>query len=132
VYYITKKTDKTPLKAILALLNSRLYFAWLYNRGKRKGEALELYQVPLTEIPIPTMENSQISTLTEAVNEILKAVKLGDEKLISSLERTVDQVVYAIFKLSPQDISSVEDFWNKKRSKFEILDKGIEETISEE
>jgi adenine-specific DNA-methyltransferase len=132
VYYITKKTDKTPLKAVLALLNSRLYFAWLYNRGKRKGEALELYQVPLTEIPIPTLGNLQVNTLTEAVNEILEAAKAGDENLISSLERKVDQIVYAIFNLSLQDISSVEDFWNKKRSKFELLDGDIEDSISEE
>ena len=114
------------------MLNSRLYFAWLYNRGKRKGEALELYQVPLTEIPIPSIGNLHINTLTEAVNEILKAAKAGDENLISSLERKVDQVVYEIFNLSPQDISSVEDFWNKKRSKFELLDREIEDSLSEE
>lgn len=37
---------------LLAVLNSRLYFQWLFHRGKRKGRMLELFQIPLSEIPI--------------------------------------------------------------------------------
>jgi adenine-specific DNA-methyltransferase len=51
-YVITQKSAVYDLKYLLALLNSRLYFQWLYHRGKRKGEMLELFQVPLSEIPI--------------------------------------------------------------------------------
>jgi len=44
VYFITQKDENVSLKYILALLNSKLYYLWLYYRGKRKGEFLELYQ----------------------------------------------------------------------------------------
>lgn len=120
VYYITSKTDKTPLKAILALLNSKLYFAWLYNRGKRKGEALELYQVPLSEIPIPEMTSLQIKTANELVELTLKAAKVGDLSSQETLERELDSLVYSIFALSPEQIEAIESFWNQKRSKLEL------------
>ncbi|HOK22353.1 MAG TPA: Eco57I restriction-modification methylase domain-containing protein, partial [Bacteroidales bacterium] len=41
VYFITQKDENVSLKYILALLNSKLYYLWLYYRGKRKGEILE-------------------------------------------------------------------------------------------
>ena len=119
VYYITSKTDRTPLKAILALLNSRLYFAWLYNRGKRKGEALELYQVPLSEIPIPEMTSLQIKTATELVELAIDASKAGNVSLQEKSERDLDSLVYSIFALSPKQIEAIEVFWIQKRSKFE-------------
>ena len=34
VYFITQKVSAVPLKYILAILNSRLYYFWLYRRGK--------------------------------------------------------------------------------------------------
>lgn len=52
VYYITNPHKDYHIKYILGLLNSKLYFVWLYHKGKRKGETLELYQKPLSEIPI--------------------------------------------------------------------------------
>jgi len=119
VYYITSKTDKTPLKAILALLNSRLYFAWLYNRGKRKGEALELYQVPLSEIPIPEMTSSQISSANDLVELSIKAAKAGDVILLEKSENELDALVYSIFGLSSQQTEAVEIFWSQKRTKFD-------------
>ncbi len=52
VYYIKTKDKSYNLKYILALLNSKLFFLWLSYKGKRKGDMLELYQKPLSEIPI--------------------------------------------------------------------------------
>ena len=54
VFFITLKSNERNihLKYILALINSKLYYFWLYHRGKRKGEALELIVNPLSEIPI--------------------------------------------------------------------------------
>lgn len=119
VYYITSKTDKTPLKAILALLNSKLYFAWLYNRGKRKGEALELYQVPLSEIPIPELTSSQIKSASDLVELSIKAAKAGDIISQESTEKDLDTLVYSIFALSPDQIKAIEMFWSQKRLKFQ-------------
>ena len=50
--YILKKDANYNLKYLLTLLNSKLMFVWLYNRGKRKGETLELYTKPLNDVPV--------------------------------------------------------------------------------
>jgi len=52
VYFIIQKDIKVKLKYVLALLNSKLYYSWFYHKGKRKGESLELYLIPLSETPI--------------------------------------------------------------------------------
>ena len=53
-FSVIKETfrNKTSIEYLLALLNSKLYYIWLYNKGKRKGDMLELYGTPLSEIPI--------------------------------------------------------------------------------
>src|SRR5690606_8203255 len=49
VYYIVRQKPDVSLKYIVAVLNSTLYYRWLYYRGKRKGDMLELYAKPLKE-----------------------------------------------------------------------------------
>jgi adenine-specific DNA-methyltransferase len=129
VFFITAKTDTTPMKAILGLIKSRLYFVWLYNRGKRKGEALELVQNPLTEIPIPMMSKSQVDKLSKLVDQILVLARIEQsEQEIENLESEIDQVVYSIFSLSDMQVASVEKFWSAKRLKFDALNSEIEVT----
>ena len=62
VFYLTNPKPGYKIKYILALLNSKLYYVWLYNRGKRKGESLELTATPLSEIPIRNRQ-SRLSPL---------------------------------------------------------------------
>lgn len=56
-------------KYLLALLNSKLIYFWLYYRGKRKGETLELYATPLSEIPIA--ETNTATPFTTLVSYLL-------------------------------------------------------------
>ena len=71
-YTITEKTNKCEIRYILALLNSSLYFQWLYHRGKRKGETLELFQAPLSEIPIKEISKEEQKPFVDIVNQILE------------------------------------------------------------
>lgn len=64
VYFITSKPKAPfPLVALVIILNSSLYYLWLYNRGKRKGDMLELYLTPLAAIPLPNLKQNEIYTL---------------------------------------------------------------------
>jgi len=77
VFFITKKNEHKDisLKYILALLNSKLYYVWLYFRGKRKGETLELIAKPLSEIPIKKIHESEQKPFIELVDRILSITK---------------------------------------------------------
>ena len=70
VYYITDPKELVDLKYILALLNSKLYYLWLYYKGKKKGKLLELYQRPLTRTPIKIANEQQQQILVDLVNSL--------------------------------------------------------------
>lgn len=64
---------------ILALLNTKLYFQWLHHRGKRKGEMLEPYQNPLSEIPIKVISSQEQKPFIALVDKIVAAKQRAAE-----------------------------------------------------
>jgi type I restriction-modification system DNA methylase subunit len=108
VYFITSKMPSVALKFVLALLNSKLYFAWLYYKGKRKGEMLELYQKPLSEIPIKVVSAAGQKPFIALVDRILAAKAKDADADTSALESEIDQLVYALYGLTPEEIKIVE------------------------
>lgn len=115
VFYITAKGKNVALRYILSLLNSKLYFTWLYYRGKRKGETLELYQKPLSEIPIKKIPIEEQKPFIDLVDKIL-AITKNDNYLESSAkqakvreyEKQIDRLVYKLYALTSEEIEIVE------------------------
>lgn len=117
VYFITQDNPKINLKYVLSLLNSTLYYVWLYNRGKRKGEYLELYLIPLSEIPIKKISIEQQTPFITLVDQIISITKDSDypenptrQAQVKTLEKEIDQLVYKLYDLTPEEIKIVEDF----------------------
>jgi hypothetical protein len=102
VFYISlkEKSDHFSIETLVSILNSKLIYFWLYNRGKRKGETLELYFTPLSEIPI-----SKISSDAEFiffVNLILflktqTFTNVNDQLMPTYFEQIIDGMVYEIY-----------------------------------
>jgi adenine-specific DNA-methyltransferase len=114
-YVITSKDSGVELKYILALLNSKLYYVWLYHKGKRKGETLELFQVPLSEIPIQKISKTDQNPFISIVDKILSITKDEDcpnspnkQALVEEYERQIDKMVYELYGLTPEEIAVVE------------------------
>ena len=93
---------------MLGLLNSKLYYIWLYNKGKRKGESLELYQKPLSEIPIKKATQSQQQQIVALVDQILAIKKTDSNADTSALEREIDGLVYGLYGLTEEEVKVVE------------------------
>lgn len=71
VYFITKMKENPFF--LLGYLNSSFADFYLRNVGKKKGDYLELYQRPLSEIPIITMSEqskSKIAQIAKKLSEI--------------------------------------------------------------
>ena len=120
-YVLTLKEKELSLKYLLALLNSTLYYFWLYHRGKRKGEILELFQVPLSEIPIKVVLKNDQKQYVEIVDKILAITKKNDylenesnKKTVREYENTIDKLVYKLYDLTSEEIKMVEEFRNSK------------------
>jgi adenine-specific DNA-methyltransferase len=117
--YVLTKKDDINLKYILAILNSRLYYIWLYFKGKRKGEILELFQTPLSEIPIKKIFSEQQKPFIQLVDQILSITKDEDylnnpdkQAKVKRLEKEIDKLVYGLYELTPEEIKIVEEFNN--------------------
>jgi type I restriction-modification system DNA methylase subunit len=108
VYFITRRDPDFELKYLLGLLNSRLYFVWLYHKGKRKGEMLELYQKPLTEIPVKRVSKSEQNPFIETVDKILAAKRRDPKADTTTLEQQIDRLVYQLYDLTQDEIATVE------------------------
>lgn len=119
VYFVTNAT--ASLKYILALLNSKLYYFWLYWRGKRKGNNLELYQEPLSEIPIKTSEDEVQQQFITIVDKILAITQADDylsnkdkQNRVKAYQDEIDQLVYKLYGLTEEEIKIVEKSQPKK------------------
>jgi len=98
VYYITEKGNNTDkLKALLGILNSTLINVWLYHRGKRKGETLELFSTALRQIPIILPRDLQ--PLVDLVTRRLRGELLDEE---------IDALVYELYGLTDEEIAIIE------------------------
>jgi adenine-specific DNA-methyltransferase len=106
VYFITQPKDGYSLKFLLGLMNSHLIFQWLYNRGKRKGEMLELYQEPLSVIPIPliiTKNKKKIEDVEILVNKIFDAKQDNKDIDTKELENQIDELVMDLYELNDEE-----------------------------
>jgi len=104
----TKDSSLITNKVLTAILNSKVVLFWLKNRGKRKGDILELKSVPIGQIPIVIPNTYQITILTKYIAEIIKIKSESIYADTSQYELKIDLVVYELYKLKPDEISIIE------------------------
>jgi len=110
VFYLTNPKPGYKIKYILALLNSKLYYVWLYNRGKRKGESLELTATPLSEIPIALADESTQNKLITQIDKILSKLRKNTSADITAERKEIDSYIYKIYDLTEDEINIVEGY----------------------
>ena len=108
VFYLTNPKTGYKLKYILALLNSKLYYVWLYHRGKRKGESLELTATPLSEIPIAMANEGIQNKVIEIIDNIQQVLKKNPHADISSDSGKIDLLVYHLYDLTYDEVLIVD------------------------
>lgn len=109
VYFMTAR-DGVAFEPfyLLGILNSKLIYTWLYHRGKRKGQMLELLTSPLSEIPVATGTPDQKQAIEKLVREIIAAKTANSAADTAAIESQIDQLVYQLYNLTPEEIAIVE------------------------
>lgn len=114
------KTDRINPKYLTGVLNSRVSFFWLKNKGKQLGDLLQIDKGPLLEIPICVGNEKQqkiVIDLVEKITSLNKELHQLSEnsndwlKLKEEIERTdkkIDEEVYKIYGLTEEEIKIVE------------------------
>jgi hypothetical protein len=115
IYFISNYEDKSyDLKFLTGILNSKLMYFWLYYCGKRKGEALELYQDPISEIMLKNYDNKFIDQISSLTSAILNSDSNGFiEKKFADLNARI----YSFYNLTEAEIEQVESHYDKRFGK---------------
>tara|TARA_B100000902_G_C27322309_1_gene925526 strand:- start:5884 stop:9504 length:3621 start_codon:yes stop_codon:yes gene_type:complete len=119
VAYILPGNPDYSLKYLNCILNSKLIYHWLYHKGKRKGETLELYKAPLSQIPIKKASDDIQSIFISKFNELAEISK--ENKSYNSIIRNLDFLVYALYELTYEDIAIIEDIEISSKSYDEYI-----------
>ena len=114
------KTDRINLKYLTGILNSKLTFYWLKNKGKQLGDLLQIDKGPLMEIPICVGNKEQQKEIINLVDKMIFLNKKLHEVLeysnewdnvkleIGKTDKKIDEEVYKIYGLTEDEIKVVE------------------------
>lgn len=94
----------------LAILNSRVinfylkekYSSYSYNQGVVFSKEM------INNFPLPNISKSHIDDLINLVSQVLYLKKVHSQADTSHLESQIDQLVYELYKLTPEEIEIIE------------------------
>jgi adenine-specific DNA-methyltransferase len=100
VFYLTPKNDDANVKDTILILNSKLCFFWLKHKGKVKGDTLELYATPLSEIPIRSFNTRQslIDYILKLLTTSLVVIQeTPNNHIYETFQEVVDALVFELY-----------------------------------
>ncbi|PIZ00191.1 restriction endonuclease, partial [bacterium (Candidatus Howlettbacteria) CG_4_10_14_0_8_um_filter_40_9] len=115
------KSDRINLKYLTGLLNSRLSYFWLKNKGKQLGDLLQIDKGPLLGIPLHKSEEKLQNKIAVLVDEIIRLNKdLSEAKMntdkseklnqeIEKVDKKINDEVYKLYDLTEEEIKIIED-----------------------
>ena len=76
--------------------------------SKRKGKQLELFQKPLSEVPIKLGTNIVKNKIIDLVDIVLDNNKINPNANTLDLEQQIDTLVYKLYELSYEKVLLIE------------------------
>ncbi|HPH03719.1 MAG TPA: Eco57I restriction-modification methylase domain-containing protein, partial [Spirochaetota bacterium] len=119
-FYIIK-SDRIDMKYLTAILNSKVVEFWLKNKGKMQGDLYQVDKEPILAIPIyDTIDKVQKEEIIRNVEQIIDIIKRSmtmsnesDKNLLwqrlRSIEQSVNEQVYQLYDLTPEEIKIIEE-----------------------
>ena len=94
---------------LLGLLNSKAVF-WFYTKTSTqiRGGYVRFIAQYVSQIPIPNTKSADKSSISKLVDKILSAKWSDPNAHVSALENEIDQIVYSLYDLTPEEIAIVE------------------------
>jgi len=95
---------------LLGLLNSRLMTFWFVHKfGKLQRGVFPQFKVnELAQFPIAVANEAQKQAISQRVEKILVDKKIDLKADTAVLDKEIDQLVYALYDLTPEEIAIVE------------------------
>ena len=101
---------KESPEALLGIINSRVTSYWFIHKfGKMQRETFPQFKVnELADFPLPKKRKENAAEIAKFVKQVLTAKAKNPVADTSALEREIDQQVYALYGLTPEEIKIVE------------------------
>ncbi len=96
-----EKSKEYDLKFILALVNSKLLDFYFKSYGKLMDYRYEYYSGPVGQLRIKKASNQK--DFVKIVDKIIAAKSKDNESDTSELEKEIDEMVYELYKLTPEE-----------------------------
>jgi adenine-specific DNA-methyltransferase len=100
------QSNRINLKYLTGLLNSKLVAFWLRKKGKMQGNAYQLDKEPLLEIPIYQPADKDANDIAKLVDKIISLKQQGKDS--SVYERKIDELVYQLYDITPDEQKIIE------------------------
>ena len=116
-YLKEEYSDKYDLEYILGILNSKV-INYYHNSLRLKGVDLhpQILVTNLKKVPIKmvdTVDKTLVNTLVNLVKKVIAQKKVSKDIDTSKLEHEIEDVVYSIYDLTPDEIKIIEDSFEK-------------------
>ncbi|WP_336018414.1 Eco57I restriction-modification methylase domain-containing protein [Fusobacterium polymorphum] len=106
--FFSIKTDRTNMKYLTGLLNSKLVAFWLRYMGKMQGSNYQIDKEPLMNIPIKIADENIENKIIDLVDEIIELKKLNKDTQF--LEDRIDEMVYKLYGLTEEEKELIRNF----------------------
>ncbi len=111
-------TAKCHLKYLTGYFNSSISQRWIRNNcPELQGGTRELSKIFFENIPIPPITSSNkdvVAHIENIVEKLLSAKKQNPQADTCQSEREIDQLVYKLYELTPEEIKVVEGFGKER------------------
>jgi hypothetical protein len=116
------------LKLVLALVNSSVAFFYIkekyvsssYNGGTTFTKEM------INDLPIPAISLADRTKIVSAVDRVLVAKRDGVHSDVAMLEREIDGLVFALYRLSPGDRDLVERATTRRSTRLEAITEEVQ------
>lgn len=106
--YLTIQPRGLNYKYAVGLFNSKLFFYWLFNMGKRKGKQLQIDQAQIVDLPVCVPDENDIERISSIVDTIIEKNKCDED--ISHEVNLIDEFVYDLYGLTENEKEKVNIF----------------------
>ncbi|NQU83889.1 MAG: N-6 DNA methylase, partial [Parcubacteria group bacterium] len=118
--FLVLKPEKINLKYLTALLNSKLVYFWLKNKGKKQGEQLQIDKEPLMEIPLLKAEEKEQEKIAMVVSKVIEKIvefRITSQNTdkwyllkveVEKLNQEINEKVYKLYGLNEKEIETIE------------------------
>lgn len=110
IYIFIINNHKFSAKYLLAIINSKFisFMQTNISASAKKDDFTQITLNDIRKIKIPEITKKQKKDIENLVDQILAAKKSDPNADTTALEREIDQVVYQLYELTPEEIKIIE------------------------